>query len=76
MKLHQVEGYLESQVELVSTLEEGAIFNLLAVLMVKSEAPKGALVVDVEEIFLVDSKEKASASASAVGLVYPFSRYA
>lgn len=63
--------------ELLSTLMKGATLSLLAVRVVKSEALEGAPVMDVEEVFLADSKEKApsSAFASAMDPVHPLSRY-
>lgn len=52
--------------ELVSALKEGATSSLLGVPVVKLEAAKGVLVVDVEETFSSDSKEKATTSTFAI----------
>lgn len=63
--------------ELVSAFKKNATSSLLLVPVVKSKAPEEAHVVDVEEVFSCDYKEKThvSASASAAGLIHPFSRY-
>lgn len=49
--------------KLVSTLKEGTTSSLLAVLVVKLEALEKTHVMDVEETFFGDPKEKALASA-------------
>lgn len=48
-------------------LKEGIASSLLGVPVVKLEAPEKTLVMDVEEVFLGDSKEKALTSASVSG---------
>lgn len=73
-----MERYWVTWVDLVFALKEDAIFSLLVVHVVKSEALEGVPVVDVEITFSSDPKEKAHASvdASVAGLVLSFSRYA
>lgn len=63
--------------ELVSALEEGAASNFLVDHVVKLKATKGAFMVDVEDAFSSDSKEKvhAFASTSTLGLIHPLSFY-
>ena len=73
-----MERYWETHVELVSTLKEGATSSSLAPLVVKMEQVESVFVVDVEEAFPSEPREKilASASASTLSPIFPLSRYA
>jgi hypothetical protein len=48
MELHKVERYLETRVEFVSALKEGATSSLMVIHEVKLEVPEGIYVMDVE----------------------------
>ena len=57
-----MEWYSETQVELVSALKEDATSSLLVAHVVKMKQAEGIFVVDVEETFLSEPKEKVHAS--------------
>ena len=78
MELRKVERYWETRVELVSALTEDTSSGLMAILEVKSKAPEGLYVVDVEGDSLGESlpNDHAPAAASTSNPVFPLSHYA